>query len=253
MGYLNTETLIKALDTAESTSDAVSLRRHTYEALWHTPGRAVVDVGCGTGRAVSELGAGAVGIDTDPTMLDAARARFPGIDVREADAAALPFADASVLGYRADKVYHVLPDPDAALAEARRVLAPGGRIVLVGQDWDAVVIESGLPAVTRRIVHARADTIEHPRIARSYRNLLLDHGFDDVTLTVHTAVFTEPGVRKLLTGHAEAALEAGAITAAEADAWLADQARRAETGRLLLVIPMFLAAATRPRPSAASR
>lgn len=245
MGYLNTETLIKALDTAESTPDAVSLRRHTYEALRHSPGQAVTDVGCGTGRAVHELGAGAVGIDTDVAMLDAARARFPGIDVREADASALPFADASMLGYRADKVYHVLPDPGAALAEARRVLAPGGRIVLVGQDWDAVVIASGLPEVTRRLVHARADTIEHPRIARDYRNLLLDHGFDDVSLTVHTAVFTEPGARQLLAGYADAALEAGVITAAEVNVWLADQARRAGSGRLLLAVPMFLAAGSR--------
>lgn len=245
MGYLNTENLIKALDTAESTPDAVSLRRHTYAALRHSPGQVVVDVGCGTGRAVSELGAGAVGIDPDPTMLDVARARFPGIDVRVADAASLPFDDAGVRGYRADKVYHVLPDPGAALAEARRVLAPGGRIVLVGQDWDTIVIESGVPEVTRRIVHARADTIEHPRIARAYRNLLLDHGFGDVSLTVHTAVLAHPGALNLLTSHVDAAREAGAITAAEADAWLADQSQRAEAGRLLLAIPMFLAAATR--------
>ncbi|GAB2568633.1 methyltransferase [Paractinoplanes abujensis] len=245
MGYLDSASLIKSLDAAESTPHAVSLRRHTYEALRHSPGQAIVDVGCGTGRAVFEMGAGAVGVDTNPAMLTSARTRFPGIDVRQADATALPLDDASVQGYRADKVYHVLADPGVALTEARRVLAPGGRIVLVGQDWDTIVIDSGLPEVTRRIVHARADTIEHPRIARAYRNLLLDHGFGDVSMVVHTAVFTDPGARQLLTSHADAAREAGVITPDEAGAWLADQDRRAETGRLLLAMPMFLAAATR--------
>ncbi|MFF1345685.1 methyltransferase domain-containing protein [Streptomyces sp. NPDC058322] len=37
-------------------------------------------------------------------------------------------------GYRADKVIHELAEPERALAEARRVLRPGGRIVLLGQD-----------------------------------------------------------------------------------------------------------------------
>ena len=139
----------------------------------------------------------------------------------------------------------MLPDPNAALAEARRVLAPGGRIVLLGQDWDILVIDSDQPELTRRIVHARADTLPHPRIARAYRNLPLDAGFHYVHLEVHTAVFTDTTMLPILTGHATAAREAGAISGDQAEGWVSEQTGRAQDGRLLVAIPMFLAAATR--------
>ncbi|MBM2621009.1 methyltransferase domain-containing protein [Actinoplanes sp. LDG1-06] len=242
--FTDSETLIRTLDAAESAPEAVALRQHTYAALRRGPGAVLLDVGCGTGRAVAELGPGAIGVDLDPAMLDAARARFPGIDVREADVNALPLADGSVHGYRADKVFHMLPDPAVALAEARRVLAPGGRIVLVGQDWDTIVVDSAHPELTRRIVHARAGTIPQPRVARAYRNLLLEAGFHEAELVVHTLVLTDATALGLLTNHAEAARRLGAITDTEAGAWLADQSARADTDRLMVAVPMFLAAAT---------
>ncbi|GAA4461678.1 methyltransferase domain-containing protein [Phytohabitans houttuyneae] len=246
--YTDTETLIRVLDAADALPGAAQLRARTYELLRLAPGQTVVDVGCGTGRAVAELterGASAIGVDLDPAMLAAAHARFPDIEVRAADAADLPIADGQAHGYRADKVYHVLPDPPAALAEARRVLAPEGRIVLLGQDWDTIVIDSDQPETTRRIVHARADTLPHPRIARAYRALLLDAGFGEVEIEVHTAVFTDATMLPILTGHATAARETGAISDDEAGSWLDEQARRARDGRLLVAIPMFLAAGTR--------
>jgi hypothetical protein len=57
------------------------------------------------------------------------------------------------------------------VAEARRVLCPGGRIVLVGQDWDTIMVDSDDAALTRTIVHARADILSTPRAGRQYRNL----------------------------------------------------------------------------------
>jgi ubiquinone/menaquinone biosynthesis C-methylase UbiE len=249
--YTDTDTLIRVLDAAETMPGAAQLRQRSYDLL-RLPRRAtVVDVGCGTGRAVAELaelaepGAHAIGVDPDPAMLAAARSRFPDIDLRDADAAHLPLGEGEAHGYRADKVYHVLPDPNAALAETRRVLAPGGRIVLLGQDWDTLIIDSDQPELTRRIVHARADTLPHPRIARAYRNLLLDAGFHDVHLEVHTAVFTDTTMLPILTGHTTAAREAGAISDEQADNWVSEQTGRAQDGRLLVAIPMFLAAATR--------
>ncbi|WP_430790216.1 methyltransferase domain-containing protein [Actinoplanes sp. G11-F43] len=242
------EWLPAALDAAEAAPDAVALRARDHALLRLVAGATVIDVGCGTGRAVADLGrlgARALGVDLDAGMLAAARARHPGIAVCSADATALPLADGEARGYRADKVFHTLPEPLAALTEARRVLAPGGRIVLVGQDWDTMVIDSDRPALTRRIVHARADTIPQPRSARAYRNLLLDTGFHEVSLEVHTLIFTEATTRPLLDGHATAAHEAGAITATEAEEWMREQAIRATTGRLLIAVPMFLASATR--------
>jgi ubiquinone/menaquinone biosynthesis C-methylase UbiE len=246
--YTDIDTLIRVLDAAETMPAAAQLRARGYELLRLSPGATVVDVGCGTARAVAELadhGAHAIGVDLDATMLAAARSRFPRIDLRAADAAELPLGDGQVHGYRADKVYHVLPDPHAALAEARRVLVQGGRITLLGQDWDTIVIDSDQPEVTRRIVHARADTIPHPRIARAYRNLLLDAGFHDVDVEVHTVIFTDATMLPIFVGHATAARQTGAISGDEAENWIGEQTRRALDQRMLVAIPMFLAAGTR--------
>ncbi|MER6138671.1 methyltransferase domain-containing protein [Streptomyces sparsogenes] len=245
--HRDTETLLAVLDAADRMPSAARLRARSYELLSPVPGSTVVDVGCGAGRAVAELaerGVHAVGVDTDPRMLAAARERWPAAEFREAGAEDLPFADGSVHGYRADKVFHILREPGRAVAEARRVLRPGGRIVLVGQDWDAILIDSDDAALTRTIVHARADLLGTPRAGRQYRNMLLDGGFEDVTVEVHTGVFTDPAMLSLATRLAEPACTSGAVSRHQADKWLAEQRRRAETDRFLVAIPFFVAAAT---------
>jgi SAM-dependent methyltransferase len=230
--------------------DSVQLRRRSYELLQVEPGSRVVDVGCGGGTAVAELagtGADAVGIDAAEEAVAFAREHHPGCRFEVGDAQRLPFADESLDGYRAEKLYHALDDPDKACVEARRVLVPGGRIVLVGQDWEFFAVESDDPALTRTIVTGGAADIAHGRVARRYRNMLLDTGFDDVSCEVRTAVLTDPAlalfaVTRLATG----AVRTGAVSEAQADAWLDDQRRRADRDRLLVAIPLFLAAGRRP-------
>ncbi|MBH5333796.1 methyltransferase domain-containing protein [Streptomyces pactum] len=245
--HRGTEALLAVLDAADRMPGAARLRARSYELLSPVPGSTVVDVGCGAGRAVAELagcGVRAVGVDPDPRMLAAARARWPAAEFREAGAEDLPFADGSVLGYRADKVFHVLQQPERAVAEARRVLGPGGRIVLIGQEWDTIMIDSEDAALTRAIVHARADLLGTPHTGRRYRNLLLDGGFAEVTVEVHTGVFTGPDTLPLLTRLAEPACASGAVDRDRAEGWLAEQRQRAEADRLLVAVPFFVAAAS---------
>jgi ubiquinone/menaquinone biosynthesis C-methylase UbiE len=223
--------LLSILDAVEDLPQARNLRERSYVGL----GDAVVDVGCGSGLAVRELAARnirAVGVDLDPAMIAVAAERWPAGEFHVADATALPFDDGSFTGYRVDKVLHMLPEPELAVAEARRVLATRGRAVLVGQDWDTMVIESDQPERTRELVRARADGMANPRIARRYRNLLLDNGFADVTVEVHTFLFTGPLVLPML-----ASFDDGD--------WLEEQATRAREDRLFVAIPMFLVAGTR--------
>ncbi|MFE9169754.1 methyltransferase domain-containing protein [Streptomyces kebangsaanensis] len=242
--------LIALLDAADRLPVSEELRFLSCDLLGAGPGTSVVDVGCGAGRAVAELAerdVQAVGVDPSERVIAVARGRWPEADFRIAGAYELPLPDASVDGYRADKVFHELAEPERALAEARRVLVPGGRIVLVGQDWDTFVIDSDDPALTRTIVHVRADLTVGPRAARRYRNMLLDACFGDVTVEVHTGVFTGPVMLPLLTGLAEKACSTGAVTREQTDRWVAEQRARAEADRLFLALPMFMAAATAPR------
>lgn len=241
--------LIRLLDTIDAMPEAEALRRRTYESLRIDEGTSVVDVGCGAGRAVGEMlaaGAEAYGVDIDAQMLAVARRRCPDADIREASAEHLPFPDGTLHAYRADKIFHALEGPDRALAEAARVLSDGGRIVLVGQDWDAFVIDSDDAAFTRLAVHARADAVPGPRNARRYRNLLLDAGFEEVDVEVHTGVFTDETMLPMLAGIAEGAAAGGAVAPERARAWMAEQTERARSGRLFLAVPLFLASARRP-------
>ena len=226
--------LLALLDAADAQPAAVRLRARSYELLGELTGRTVVDVGCGGGRAVAELagrGARATGVDLDPEMIAVARERCPDSEFHVGDACELPLATGSVAGYRADKVLHTLEDPARAVAEARRVVAPGGRAVLLGSDWDTIIIDSDQPETTRRLVHAKADSFPSPRVARRHRSLLLDAGFTDPVVEVTTMVFTDDIALALLRR----------IT--EEEGWLAEQAERARTNRIFVAVPMFLVAA----------
>lgn len=104
---------------------------HFVRAVAAGPGKAVLDCCCGHGivaRGLADAGAEVTALDFSPAMLEMARARVPEARFVEGDAMALPFEDARfdavTIGFG---IPHV-PDPAAALAEARRVLKPGGRL-----------------------------------------------------------------------------------------------------------------------------
>jgi demethylmenaquinone methyltransferase/2-methoxy-6-polyprenyl-1,4-benzoquinol methylase len=102
------------------------------EALDGAPGRRLVDVGGGTGNyalALKEDGWEPLVIDREPAML--ARAAAKGLETLEADAQRLPLPDESADAAMLVSMLHHVEDPAAAIAEARRILRPGGRLVLM--------------------------------------------------------------------------------------------------------------------------
>jgi SAM-dependent methyltransferase len=99
----------------------------------------VADLGCGPGRLAMEIASWAdwvVGVDNDAAAIRQARVRskrrgVQNVRWREGDVERLPLADGSVDLALLSQVLHSLEDPAAALAEARRILAPGGRVLVL--------------------------------------------------------------------------------------------------------------------------
>jgi SAM-dependent methyltransferase len=107
--------------------------RDQFLALLPPPGRQTLDLGCGEGRLardLKQLGHRIIGVDGSPTLVAAARSSDPSMDVRLADAAALPLDDACVDLVVAFMSLHDFDEMPAAVAEAARVLEPGGRLCL---------------------------------------------------------------------------------------------------------------------------
>ena len=107
----------------------------------------LLDVGCGTGHFLSLLlnkphgsgreahGLGLAGIDISPGMLDIARQRLgDSVDLREGDIALLPWPDDTFDVVTSTDAVHHFPDPNPALAEIKRVIKPGG-ILIIADMW----------------------------------------------------------------------------------------------------------------------
>lgn len=108
------------------------------ERLDLPPGRRVLDVGAGTGkltRGLLALGLEVVAVEPGSSMLAELRQGLPGVEAQEGSAEAIPIPDASVDAAVAGQAYHWF-DPEAAPAEIRRVLRPGGGLGLLWNWWD---------------------------------------------------------------------------------------------------------------------
>jgi SAM-dependent methyltransferase len=95
----------------------------------------VLDVGCGAGLALGELRerfapSALAGVDSDVALVEQARVAHPDTDLRAGDVRKLGHADRSFDLVLCHQLLHHLSAPAEALAEIRRVLAPGGVLLL---------------------------------------------------------------------------------------------------------------------------
>ncbi|MFL6843560.1 MAG: ArsR/SmtB family transcription factor [Allosphingosinicella sp.] len=125
---------IRSLHIAECEVEAACAR-----ALGGRPVGRLVDIGTGTGRMLELFGASAdraLGVDRSPEMLRLARVKLAeaglaAAELRQGDMYALPLAAGSADTVILHQVLHYAQQPAAAVAEAARLLAPGGRLLIV--------------------------------------------------------------------------------------------------------------------------
>jgi SAM-dependent methyltransferase len=147
------------------------------------PGERVLDVGCGAGRfvaALREAGAEPIGVELAEAALERARANAPGADLRlVADDGSLPLEHASVDLVWCSEVLEHVPDTAHLLLEVRRVLRPGGRLLVTVPYHGR--LQAAVIALTR--FEAHFDPLgQHLRFytRRSLAATLRDAGFEDV-------------------------------------------------------------------------
>jgi ubiquinone/menaquinone biosynthesis C-methylase UbiE len=173
----------RAVEATYATDDIVRQRRATLEALELRPGERVIDIGCGPGYLAAEMAAavgsdGFVrGVDPSPHMLAIAARRGASVELAQGDALSLPADEASFDAAVSTQVYEYVPDIAAALAEARRVLRPGGRLVVLDTDWDSIVWRSSDDERMARVLLAWEEHLSHPRLPRVLPELLRGAGF----------------------------------------------------------------------------
>ncbi|WP_445193490.1 ArsR/SmtB family transcription factor [Sphingomonas sp. Tas61C01] len=130
-GHADQWDAIRSLHIAEDQVEAAMAR-----LLGDGPIGRLIDIGTGTGRMLELFGAqaeAALGIDRSSEMLRLARAKLhdrANTELRQADLYALPMADGAADVAILHHVLHFAQQPGAAIAEAARVLGPGGRLLI---------------------------------------------------------------------------------------------------------------------------
>ncbi len=251
-GDSDLEVRIAVLDLQEQMPGIQRLRDWTLGVLAPRPGDVAVDVGCGSGTEVRRLaglvtpGGQAVGVEPDgPMRAEAERRtaaeRSPATFV-DGDAGALPFDDESIDVLRCERVFQHLPDPVAAAREFARVLAPGGRAVVVDSDWGSVVQTAGDPDVVRRIDEFARSLMANPFAGRHLPGQLHRAGLRvDPDVAATAVVMPEEMLRGLAIFRPvlDLALAEDVLTPAEVAQFESDVQEALDRGEAFFAVTMF--------------
>jgi arsenite methyltransferase len=240
-----TEPLLLAMETQRRSASVVARRNRYLELLRARPGEQILDVGCGSAglcRALAPLVApdGRVtGIDPSPDAVDLATrlsiADDPtGLTFARADGHDLPFTGETFDAAACISVLSFCRDPSRVLAEMRRVLRPGGRLLVANADEDTRVFNGRDRELGRRLARAIADRGFDPWMGRRLSALLIGAGFrlDQETVLVDVEREYAPGTSGYTHAHVwrDYLLQAAGVPVQDYDRWLDELAACAGDG-----------------------
>lgn len=188
---------------------------------------AVLDMGCGPGyvsAAAAERGANPIGLDFSHEMIAIARRTFPNIEFREGDAQNLPFPDQTFDRAVANFALLHLVNPERAMAEANRVLTPGGRFGFT--TW-AKIEENPFIELMDEAIQAHANlNVDLPPGPPFYlfegedefREALERAGFDGASMSfkVHTIRWEVPNAQFIFDAESKAGVRTAGLLARQA-------------------------------------
>jgi ubiquinone/menaquinone biosynthesis C-methylase UbiE len=231
------EAVLIAIDEQRQSASAREKCARYLAMLAPRAGERVLDLGCGSGwlcRTLAPLvapGGQVIGVDLSPdAVILAARlnggAAAGGAAFEQADGERLPFADGAFDAAACISVLGFCDAPDRVLAELRRVLRPGGRLVAASSDEDSRLYNGHDRDLGRRIMRAIADRGRDPWAGRRLAFLLQSAGFRLVREEVLAEAerHFSPGTSGYAVAHLmrDHLVARGGIAAEEYDRWLAD-------------------------------
>jgi len=253
------EAAARNLDRTYATPDIVAQRASVLALLDLQPGERVVDIGSGPGYLLASMadavgpGGTVHGVDPSPPMNGLAQARAGDRDwvhITEGDALALPLPGRSVDVAVSTQVYEYVADIPAALAELRRVLRPGGRVLLLDTDWDSVVWHVTDRARHARVMAAWEEHLAHPRLPRTLAGLLRRAGFtvngQHVIPLFNPELHEDTYSANIMQLIARFVPGRQGVTAEDAQGWSADVRARAAEGEYFFSVNRYCVLAAAP-------
>ncbi len=241
-------------------------RLERYDALFHVtdeaadrvlsrvgaqPGETILDFGCGPGYVANQLARmvgpeGHVhGVDLNADFLARAAevARDAGRDgqitLHHSTNETVPLDDDSVDRVYVKNVLEYVPDPVAVLVELRRVLRPGGELVVSDSDFGFVVVEPLEPSEVAELFNAAGPAFKDPYIGRHLRGHLATAGFEGIKVDVGVFVDTAGRLRSVVANMIGYARRFDRLTAERADEFDARLDAAVADGSFMAVLPQW--------------
>jgi SAM-dependent methyltransferase len=234
-GYQNVDAsqsdfLKKFLEDVSKLPDILECFSHQLKWMDIKPGDQVLDIGCGIGVQAMEMAKcvgseGKVyGTDLSAAMIDIAKSSSASSDLplefMVADALQQPFADSAFDCIRTERVLMYIKDTPRAFREFKRLLKPGGRLVVFDVDWDALVIAHADKALTRKIVRYVSDSFPNGRIGGELFHFFRQNHFKDIKVKPFSYTGPFLGITKrICEGVLQSGIAQNVFTEAEIAAW----------------------------------